>query len=92
MTRRDGLLAGTARGRFEAAADELKKAVRLSIRHHRRSTGVRGPRPPIPTVALAFFVEQHKKVGDAAPCFPWWWLRHKPLLEDQVPDLPPHLR
>ncbi|HSH61695.1 MAG TPA: hypothetical protein VK988_19015 [Acidimicrobiales bacterium] len=79
---------------FETAAHELiKKAVRLSIRHHRRRwTEVpRRPRPPIPTVALALFVEQHKQPGDAAPCFPWWWPVDRPLLEDQVPDLPPHL-
>lgn len=77
---------------FEAAAHELiKKAVRLSIRHHRRWNSVDGPRPPIPTVALAFFVEQHKEAGDAAPCFPWWWPGHKPLPEDRLPDLPPHL-
>jgi len=79
---------------FEAAAHELiKKAVRLSIRHHRRrwTEQPRRPRPPIPTVALALFVKQHKQPGDAAPCFPWWWPVARPLLEDQVPNLPPHL-
>ncbi|HSH61700.1 MAG TPA: hypothetical protein VK988_19040 [Acidimicrobiales bacterium] len=88
------LLRHLANPEFEAAAHQLiKRSALLSIRHHRRWSSPRGPRPPVPTVALAFFIEQHKVNGDAAPCFPWWWGggAFTPLVDDQVPDLPPHL-
>lgn len=77
---------------FEATVHQLiKGSARLNRRHHRRRRRPT-PQPPIPTVALALFVELHSTAGDAVPCFPWWWDGGlTPLAEDQPPDLPPRL-
>lgn len=76
---------------FEAEAHRLIKwSVKLSLRHHRRRKPST-PKPPIPTVALAYFIQHHTGKLHAEPCFPWWWPISKPLVEDQPPDLAPYL-
>lgn len=78
---------------FETEVHRLiRNFARLDRRHHRRRHES-GPKPPVPTVALAYFIEQHSDSSDAEPCFPWWWSASawKPLPGDEVPDLPPFL-
>ena len=78
---------------FEAEVHRLiKNVARLNRRHHGRRNES-GPKPPIPIIALAYFIEQHTDSSHATPCFPWWWAGGglSPRPGDEVPDIPPFL-
>ena len=75
---------------FEAEVHRLiKDSAQLARRRYRRRDTA-GPKPPLPTVALAIFVQQHQGGNGAAPCFPWWWPGFKPEPGDELPDVEPY--
>ena len=78
--------------RFEAIVhDYIRTASKRAIRRHRRRHRY-GVRPPIPTVALAYFRHHHTRPDRPQACHPWWmgelFNRHP---DDLPPEIDPYL-